>query len=134
MLFNLQSALVTLPPKRAAYAAKELASGVRSISHQGAHQEGGSLIRERGTLFVAGLLLGVLVGAALMGLFAPAEGERTRRALLKQGATLRRRAILTAEDASSQVQERVQGMVALASRPFTKRKRGLARLRFWEGR
>ena len=90
-------------------------------------------MRERGPLFVAGLLLGVLVGAALMGLFAPAEGERTRREILKQGATLRRRALLTAEDVNDQVQERVQGMVTLASRPFRKRKRGLARLRFWEG-
>jgi gas vesicle protein len=91
-------------------------------------------MQERGTLFVVGLLLGVVVGAALMGLFAPAEGERTRREILKQGDTLRRRALETAEDVSDQVQERVQGIVALANKPFTKRKRGLARLRFWEGR
>ena len=91
-------------------------------------------MRERGTLFVVGLLLGVVVGAGLMGLFAPAEGEQTRRELLKQGNVLRRRALSTAEDVSDQVQERVQGMVTLASKPFTKRKPGLAQLRFWEGR
>jgi gas vesicle protein len=95
----------------------------------------GILVRERGTVFVVGLVLGVVVGAALMGLFAPAEGEQTRQQLFKQGDALRRRALETAEDVSEQVQERVQGVVALTSRPFAKkRKRGLARLRFWEDR
>ena len=90
-------------------------------------------MRERNTLFVMGLVLGVALGAALMLFFAPAEGEQTRQQLLKQGDTLRRRAQETAEGVSDQVQARVQDMVALANTPFTRRKRGLTRLRFWEG-
>ena len=88
---------------------------------------------ERNTCFVVGLLLGMVVGAVLMLFFAPVKGEQTRQQLLKQGDTLRRRALETAEGGSRQVQARVQDMVALASTPFTRRKRGLARLHFWEG-
>lgn len=88
---------------------------------------------ERNTRFVVGLLLGMIVGAGLMLFFAPAEGEQTRQQLLKQGDTLRRRALESAENVSDQVQARVQDVVALASPPFPRRKRGLARLRFWDG-
>ena len=91
-------------------------------------------MHERDTWFVWGILLGLAVGGALMVLFAPAEGTRLRKNLVKQGSSLRRRALETAGDASSQIQERVLDVVDLARTPFVRRKRGLARLRFWEGR
>lgn len=41
------------------------------------------------TSSLAGMLLGALVGAAVMMLWAPRSGEKTRSKLVKQGAALR---------------------------------------------
>lgn len=38
---------------------------------------------------LAGMVLGALIGAAVMMLLAPRSGEKTRSKLMKQGATLR---------------------------------------------
>jgi gas vesicle protein len=88
-------------------------------------------MRDQGADFVLGLVLGALLGAAVMILFAPDEGAKTRQHMINQGVALRRRALETADEVSYQIKERTQDALALASKPFTKRKRGLARLRFW---
>jgi gas vesicle protein len=86
---------------------------------------------ERANGFILGLLLGIVLGAALMLFFAPAEGEKTRQQVLEQGVVLRRRIQETAEGVSDQVKERSQEALAAAAKPFARQKRGWARLRFW---
>lgn len=65
--------------------------------------------------FLAGLLLGALVGAGAMLLLAPRAGKQTRSKIQKQGAKLREQAadsmeeiVTTAGDKAHQVTDTVQ--------------------------
>lgn len=81
--------------------------------------------------FFLGFLLGAALGATLMIFFAPAEGAKTRQQIIDQGVALRQRAQETVDDVSSQISERSQAALALATKPFTKRENFWERLRFW---
>ena len=53
----------------------------------------GHSIADRLSGFIAGLLVGALVGASAMFLLAPRSGEKTRSQLQKQGAKMRHQAV-----------------------------------------
>lgn len=60
------------------------------------HRKGSSNM-SRLPAFLAGLLVGGLVGAAAMFLLAPRAGEKTRSQILKQGKKLRHQAAQSTE-------------------------------------
>ncbi len=95
-------------------------------------------MRDRGADLLLGLVLGAALGATLALLFAPQEGAETRQYLIDQGFALRKRAQETVDEFGDQfdefgdqIKERSQKAVGLATKPFARRKRGLARLRPW---
>ncbi|MDT8306908.1 MAG: YtxH domain-containing protein [Anaerolineae bacterium] len=56
-----------------------------------------------GLLFLAGILLGALAGAAAMLLLAPQSGKKTRRQIRRKGKALRKQTAGTIEDGVAQV-------------------------------
>ena len=62
------------------------------------HRSEGSFSVGRLLVFLAGLALGALVGAAAMLLLAPRAGKQTRSQLQKQGMKLRHDAVESMED------------------------------------
>ena len=62
------------------------------------HCNEGSFSAGRLLGFLAGLVLGALVGAAAMMLLAPRAGKQTRSKIQKQGAKLRHQAVESMED------------------------------------
>lgn len=58
----------------------------------------GSFSAGRLLVFLAGLVLGALVGAAAMLLLAPRAGQQTRSQIQKQGANLRHHAVESMEE------------------------------------
>ena len=61
-----------------------------------------------GFLFVAGMLLGSLIGAAAMLLWAPQSGKKTRKQIRRRSRDLRNQTSDTLEDGSDWVQEKAQ--------------------------
>lgn len=59
-----------------------------------------------GSGFFWGLILGLLVGAALAILFAPQPGDETREQLSEQSVLLRRQGKVRAEQLKSELRER----------------------------
>lgn len=82
------------------------------------HRSEGSFSAGRLLVFLAGLVLGALVGAAAMLLLAPRAGKQTRSQIQKQGEKLRRHAaesmeevVTEAGDKANQVTDTVQKQV-----------------------
>ncbi len=61
-----------------------------------------------GFLFVAGLLLGGLIGSAVMLLLAPQSGKKTRKQIRQKSRDLRKQTSDTLEDGVDQVREKAQ--------------------------
>ena len=61
-----------------------------------------------GFLFVAGLLLGGLIGAAVMLLLAPQSGKKTRKQIRRKSRDLRNQTSDTIEDGVDRVREKAQ--------------------------
>jgi gas vesicle protein len=61
-----------------------------------------------GFLFVAGLLLGGLFGAAVMLLLAPQSGKKTRKQIRRKSRDLRNQTSDTIEDGVDRVREKAQ--------------------------
>lgn len=59
-----------------------------------------------GLLFLAGTLLGGLVGAGVMLLMAPQSGKKTRKQLWRKGRNLRQQTAETIEGSVNQVREK----------------------------
>jgi hypothetical protein len=57
--------------------------------------------------FIAGVMLGAVVGAGIALLFAPARGDRLRRRLGKSGRALRERARDELEDAARRARREI---------------------------
>ena len=56
--------------------------------------------------FVAGVLIGALAGAAVMWLYAPDSGAKTRKKLAKRAARLREKVGTTYDDTLDMARER----------------------------
>jgi len=61
-----------------------------------------------GLLFLAGLMLGALAGAAAMLLFAPQSGKKTRRQIRRKGKALREQTAETIEDGVAKARAKAQ--------------------------
>lgn len=61
-----------------------------------------------GFLFVAGLLLGGLIGAAVMLLLAPQSGKKTRKQIRRKSRDLRNQTSDTIEDGVDRAREKAQ--------------------------
>lgn len=64
--------------------------------------------------FAAGLILGLVVGAALALFFSPQSGEHTREQVREAGIELKDRAVSQAQDTLGQVKERAQTLTDTA--------------------
>jgi gas vesicle protein len=60
-------------------------------------------------LFLAGILLGALIGAAAMWLLAPQSGKKTQRQIRRKGKALRKQTAETIEDGVAQVRAKARG-------------------------
>ncbi len=58
--------------------------------------------------FVAGLLIGGLLGAGMMLLFAPQSGKKTRAGIEKKGKKLRKQFVKTVDDTTAHVRAETQ--------------------------
>ncbi len=65
-----------------------------------------------GTPLIAGFMIGGLIGAASMLLFAPQSGKETRRAVQAGAADLRDRATNTVQGAMSQARSRAEQLTS----------------------
>src|SRR5947208_11655575 len=63
---------------------------------------------------LAGLVIGGLIGAAVMMIYAPQSGAKTRKMLRKKAAALRNQAGETAEDARERAEEALDAAVERA--------------------
>jgi gas vesicle protein len=61
-----------------------------------------------GLLFLAGMMVGALAGAAAMLLLAPQSGKKTRRQIRRKGKALRKQTAGTIEDSVAQVRATAQ--------------------------
>jgi gas vesicle protein len=65
-----------------------------------------------GLLFLAGILLGALAGAAAMLLLAPQSGKKTRRQIRRKGKALRKQTAGAIEDGVAQVRATAHDVTA----------------------
>jgi len=63
---------------------------------------------------LAGLVVGGLIGAAVMMIYAPQSGAKTRKLLRKKAMALRNQASETAEDAKERAEDALDGAVERA--------------------
>jgi gas vesicle protein len=82
-------------------------------------QQHGNLANNAGRFF-GGLLIGGLIGAGALLLWAPQSGKKTRRQIQHDGMELRDRVTETVEDAVEQVRD-TSGRVAAGVRKQTKK-------------
>jgi gas vesicle protein len=61
-----------------------------------------------GLMFIAGLLLGSMIGTVTMLLLAPQSGKKTRRQIRRKGRDLRRQATGAVDDTVAQVRAKAQ--------------------------
>ncbi len=61
-----------------------------------------------GFLFVAGLLLGGLIGAVVMLLLAPQSGKKTRRQIRRKGQKVHKQTAVTFHDSVDQIRDKTQ--------------------------
>jgi gas vesicle protein len=69
-----------------------------------------------GGQFVAGLLIGGLIGSGVMLLLAPQSGKKTRRQIQEESIELRDQVTETVKDAASQVRGQAKEVMARAEK------------------
>lgn len=102
---------------------------MQNNTHKDKHETNHLGVMLAGLLFLAALLLGGLVGAAVMLLLAPQSGKKTRAQIRRKGRDWREQTAESVEDAVAQVRARAnQTVTSLRQQANELEQRGQAML------